>query len=250
MNNKIVYEITFSPLLQKRLVKHENQSSINYIIRIYDDDIKSIIINNEYFNVSKIQEKVKFKLLNDYRNFKYFDRLKELDIESDLKEMNLSPFIYLKKLKVKGNTQILIPYKISNQLELFWNYANSIKITEISKKAKYSIFHKVKSLKLNKEIISNGLILKLKKEISEKKWFLLWEYMISLKNNFSEFILGERENLPLFICELLSDSSIIFTIINGFNFSYNIDEITQFDFDKIISLDISFSSKPEIIDLS
>ena len=199
MNNKIVYVIPFNPLLQKRLVKHENQSSINYIIRINDDDIKSIIINNEYFNVSKIQEKVKFKLLNDYRNFKYFDRLKELDIESDLKEMNLSPFIYLKKLKVKGNTQILIPYKISNQLELFWNYANSIKITEISKKDKYSIFHKVKSLKLNKEIISNELILKLKKEISEKKWFLLWEYMISLKNNFSEFILGERENLPLLI---------------------------------------------------
>ena len=49
----------------------------------------------------------------------------------------------------------------------------------------------MKSLKLNKEIISNELILKLKKEISEKKWFLLWEYMISLKNNFSEFILGE-----------------------------------------------------------
>ena len=92
MNNKIVYEIPFNPLLQKRLVKLENQSSINYIIRINDDDIKSIIINNEYFNVSKIQEKVKFKLLNDYRNFKYFDRLKE---------MNLSPFIYLKKLKVK-----------------------------------------------------------------------------------------------------------------------------------------------------
>ncbi len=250
MNNKIMYEIPFNPLLQKRLVKHENQSSINYIIRINDDDIKFIIINNEYFNVSKIQEKVKFKLLNDYRNFKYFDRLKELDIESYLKEINLSPFIYLKKLKVKGNTQILIPYKISNQLELFWNYANSIKITEIPKKDKYSIFHKVKSLKLNKEIISNELILKLKKEISEKKWFLLWEYMISLKNNFSEFILGQRENLPLFICELFSDSSIIFTIIDGFNFSYNIDEITQFDFDKIISLDISFSSKPEIIDLS
>ena len=75
----------------------------------------------------------------------------------------------------------------------------SIKITEISKKDKYSIFHKVKSLKLNKEIISNELILKLKKEISEKKWFLLWEYMISLKNNFSEFILGQRENLPLLI---------------------------------------------------
>ena len=68
-------------------MKHENQSSINYIIRINDDDIKFIIINNEYFNVSKIQEKVKFKLLNDYRNFKYFDRLKELDIESDLKEI-------------------------------------------------------------------------------------------------------------------------------------------------------------------
>jgi hypothetical protein len=95
MNNKIVYEIPFNPLLQKRLVKLENQSSINYIIRINDDDIKSIIINNEYFNVSKIQEKVKFKLFNDYRNFKYFDRLKE---------MNLSPFIYLKKLKIKGNT--------------------------------------------------------------------------------------------------------------------------------------------------
>ena len=85
MNNKIMYEIPFNPLLQKRLVKHENQSSINYIIRINDDE--SIIINNEYFNVSKIQEKVKFKLLNDYRNFKYFDRLKELDIESDLKEI-------------------------------------------------------------------------------------------------------------------------------------------------------------------
>ena len=69
MNNKIIYEIPFNHLLQKRLVKHENQSSINCIIRINDDDIKFIIINNEYFNVSKIQEKVKFKLLNDYRNF-------------------------------------------------------------------------------------------------------------------------------------------------------------------------------------
>ena len=69
MNNKIMYEIPFNHLLQKKLVKLENQSSINYIIRINDDDIKSIIINNEYFNVSKIQEKVKFKLLNDYRNF-------------------------------------------------------------------------------------------------------------------------------------------------------------------------------------
>ena len=46
MNNKVKYEIPFSYILYKKLLKIENQNLINYIILIDNNDIQFIIKNN------------------------------------------------------------------------------------------------------------------------------------------------------------------------------------------------------------
>ena len=248
-NNKVKYDIPFTHIIFKKILNLENQNLINYIITIDNNDILFIIKNNQYFNISMIQEKVIFKLFDYYPHLKYFDRLKTLNIETDLELIDFSHFENLKSLKIKGNTEILLPYKLSNQLNLFWSYGNSIKIINIPNKNNYTIFHNVNSLKLNKEIISNELIIKINNEINEK-WDLLWENIILLKNTFSEFIIGERESFPQFIIEVKSNSSIFYNISDGFNFSFTMNEIFKIDLEKITNLDIFLSTKPEIIDLS
>ena len=145
-NNKVKYDIPFTHIIFKKILNLENQNLINYIITIDNNDILFIIKNNQYFNISIIQEKVIFKLFDYYPHLKYFDRLKTLNIETDLELIDFSHFENLKSLKIKGNTEILLPYKLSNQLNLFWSYGNSIKIINIPKKNNYSIFHNVNSL--------------------------------------------------------------------------------------------------------
>ena len=93
------------------------------------------------------------------------------------------------------------------------------------------------------------MIIEINNEINEK-WDLLWENIISLKIIISEFIIGERESFLHFIIEAQSNSSIVYNISDGDNFSFTMNEISKYSFDKIPHLDISLSNQPEIIDLS